>query len=278
MTEAGIADAIDRFAFAARQAKIAGFTGVTLHAAHGYLISQFLSPRTNLRTDRWGGTSENRSRFLFDILSAVRAAVGVEFPIGIKLNSSDFLAGGFTEADCVALVTRLNNTSLDLLELSGGSMEQPKMMGVTLPANGATKRDGAAAPDPREAYFLTFARNIKDVARMPVMVTGGFRSRAAMEEALKRNEADLIGLGRPLIAMPAGPKQLLAGEIDRLPSYESRFHILQFMAWNNMQLLRMGEGLEPDLEMSGDDAAAAFAQREAESLAALLAHRSRVAA
>lgn len=270
MTEADILHAIDQFAFAAEQVKAAGFTGVTLHGAHGYLISQFLSPRTNLRTDRWGGTPENRARFLIEVLAAVREAVGSDFPLGIKLNSSDFLAGGFTPEDCVDLVRRLNDTSLDLLELSGGSLEQPRMMGITVTGDEAS----ATPATPREAYFVAFARDIKAVAKMPVMVVGGFRSRAAMEAALNSGDLDLIGLARPLIAMPDGPAKLLKREIDILPRFEDRFDPLPFMAWNNMQLVRMGQGQAPDLELTGDAALAAFMAYEKSAYVALLTHRA----
>lgn len=276
MSESDIEHALEQFRFAATEVRNAGFTGVTLHAAHGYLISQFLSPLTNKREDGWGGSFEKRARFLISVISAVRQAVGSHFPIGIKLNSSDFQIGGFTAADCVDLVKLLNNTSLDLLELSGGSLEQPKMMGLTLkdqPEDGA--RQAAAA---REGYFTSFAREIRAVAAMPVMVVGGFRSRAAMTESLNKGELDLIGLGRPLIAMPDGPARLLAGEIDRLPSVEERFDATRFMAWNNMQLERMGSGLAPDLELDGDEALRAFVVFESANKQALLDHRARVAA
>ncbi len=269
MTEADIEHAIAQFAFAAGQVRGAGFTGVTLHAAHGYLISQFLSPLTNKREDGWGGSFEKRARFLIAVIAAVRAAVGPDFPIGIKLNASDFQVGGFTAADCVALVKLLNDTSLDLLELSGGSLEQPKMMGVTLREGG-----GDAAHATREAYFVGFAKEIRAAAAMPVMVAGGFRSRAGMVEALERGEVDLVGLGRPLIAMPDGPARLLAGEIDQLPSFEAKFDILHFMSWNNMQLERMGDGLAPDLALDGDVALQAFFALESANMQALLDRRS----
>ena len=136
MTEADIDHAIRQFAFAAQCARRAGFTGVQLHAAHGYLISQFLSPLSNRRTDRWGGPLESRSRFLLAIIDAVRGAVGSDFPIGIKLNSSDFQKGGFTNAECIELVRRLNDSTLDLLELSGGSLEQPKVVGISVKDEG----------------------------------------------------------------------------------------------------------------------------------------------
>ncbi|MDE1174148.1 MAG: NADH:flavin oxidoreductase/NADH oxidase family protein [Parvibaculaceae bacterium] len=271
MTEAEIQHAIAQFGFAAGQVREAGFDGVTLHAAHGYLISQFLSPLTNRREDQWGGTLQNRSRFLIEVLAAVRDAVGPDFPVGIKLNSSDFQRGGFTSTECIELVKRLNATGLDLLELSGGSLEQPKVMGLSL------KEEGEDGPRQstvkREAYFVNFAKAVRDVAAMPVMVVGGFRSASAMAESLEKGELDVVGIGRPMIGEPEGPKHLLSGEKDRLPSFETQFEIFHFMPWNNMQLERLGDGLDPDLAMTGEAAFAAFAELEGRNVAALLRHR-----
>src|SRR6202011_3818026 len=162
MTEEDIERAIGQFGFAARQVREAGFTGVTLHAAHGYLISQFLSPLTTRRQDKWGGSLENRARFLKGVLAAVREAVGAGFPIGIKLNSSDFQRGGFTNAECIELVRRLNDSDLDLLELSGGSLEQPKVVGISVQDEGEDKLPESTSK--REAYFVEFAGGVRAVA------------------------------------------------------------------------------------------------------------------
>jgi 2,4-dienoyl-CoA reductase-like NADH-dependent reductase (Old Yellow Enzyme family) len=144
------------------------------------LISQFLSPLSNRRTDRWGGSLENRARFLIEVIVASRRVVGPQFPIGIKLNASDFQKGGFTNAECVELVKLLNGVGLDLLELSGGWLEQPKVVGVTLKDEG---EDGPRASTlAREAYFVAFAGAVRKVAGMPVMVTGGSCSVASMVE------------------------------------------------------------------------------------------------
>lgn len=268
MTEAEIHHAIEQFAAGARQVKAAGFDGVELHAAHGYLISQFLSPLSNRRDDQWGGSLENRSRFLLEVIAAVRRAVGPKFPIGIKLNASDFQKGGFTNAECVALVKILNDVGLDLLELSGGSLEQPKVVGVAVKEQG---EDGPrASTAAREAYFVAFAGAVRQVARMPVMVTGGFRTVAGMVEALEDGELDVVGLGRPLIADPECPRRLLAGEIERLPAPEETLHLFHILAWYNIQLGRLGEGLDPDLSLPGDFAFAEFAQIESRNMAELL--------
>jgi 2,4-dienoyl-CoA reductase-like NADH-dependent reductase (Old Yellow Enzyme family) len=271
MTDAEIARAIAQFAFSARRVREAGFTGVQVHAAHGYLISQFLSPLSNRRTDRWGGSLENRSRFLLRTLDGIREAVGPDFPVGLKLNASDFQRGGFTNAECAEVVKALNASSLDLLELSGGSLEQPKIVGVTVKDEG----EDALLPGTvrREAYFITFAAAVRAVAAMPVMVTGGFRTVAGMAEAVARGDLDMIGLGRPLIADPETPRRLLAGEIAQAPAPEADLNLLHLMAWNNMQLERLGDGLDPDLALDGARAVADFAALEKNNIAALLAHR-----
>jgi len=273
MTELEIGHAIDQFAFAATEVKDAGFTGLSIHAAHGYLISQFLSPLSNRRTDRWGGSLENRARLLLDVIVAIRRAVGAQFPIGIKLNASDFQKGGFTNAECVELVKLLNDAKLDLLELSGGSLEQPKVVGVTLKDEG---EDGPRASAlRREAYFVAFAGAVRKVARMPVMVTGGFRSVAGMVEAQEAGELDVVGLARPLIADPEAPRRLLAGEIDRLPSREATLNVFHILPWNYMQIERLADGLEPELSLTGEAALAAFAKLEGRNMAAPLDHRRR---
>jgi 2,4-dienoyl-CoA reductase-like NADH-dependent reductase (Old Yellow Enzyme family) len=274
ITEAEIENAIARFAFSARRLREAGFTGVQIHAAHGYLVSQFLNPRVNRRTDRWGGSLINRSRFLMEILAAVRRSVGHDFPIAIKLNVSDFQKGGFTNAECVELVRMLNKTSLDLIELSGGSVEQPKAMGVTTQHEGDDVPTGGSD----DAYFVQFAGRVRAVAKMPIVVTGGFRTAASMIIALERGDLDAVGLGRPMIVDPDLPKRLLSGEIEGASATEPSTSMSDVLAWSNIQLERMANGLEPDLSLRLRDASSLFAAIESRNLAELLAHRARQAA
>jgi 2,4-dienoyl-CoA reductase-like NADH-dependent reductase (Old Yellow Enzyme family) len=272
MTEEQIVQAIGQFAFAARKVREAGFTGVSLHGAHGYLISQFLSPLVNKRTDRWGGSLENRFRFVLEVVAAVRSAVGPGFPVALKLNSSDFQKGGFTNAECIELVKQLNDSTLDLLELSGGSLEQPKIAGLTL------KDEGEDAPREstvkREAFFVDFAAAVRAAARMPVMVVGGFRTTAAMIESLERGELDVIGLGRPIVADPEVPKRILSGEVERASSPEAALHPFHLLPWNNMQLERLADGLDPDLSLDGADAVARFTELETRNITMLLQRRA----
>ncbi|MCD1592039.1 NADH:flavin oxidoreductase/NADH oxidase family protein [Qipengyuania citrea] len=218
LTTAEIADLVARWAIAARACKDAGFTGVQVHGAHGYLVSQFLSPRVNRRTDEYGGSLENRARFLLDIVAAVRAAVGPGFPVSVKLNSADFQKGGFDFSDSLKVVRWLEAGSVDLIEISGGTYEQPKLLGV---AGQEAEDEQVVAPSTaaREAYFVDFAKAMQAEVSVPLMVTGGFRSRAAMEQALTSGAADVIGLGRPLCVDTDAPARLLEGA-EQLARYE----------------------------------------------------------
>jgi len=203
MTEAEIADVIARFANAARLAEQAGFSGVQVHAAHGYLLSQFLSPLTNRREDRWGGSLENRARLLLETVKAVRGAVSPGFCVAVKLNSADFQRGGFDTEDARRVLEWLNELPVDLVELSGGSYEAPAMQGDA--------RDGRTLA--REAYFLEFAEQMLGTARMPLMVTGGVRRRAVVEQVLQAG-LGAVGIGTALALDPQLPRRWQAGEQD----------------------------------------------------------------
>jgi len=228
LTEDEILDLVGRFAHAAMVAREAGFTGVQVHGAHGYLVSSFLSPVTNRRNDAWGGALENRARFLLEIVRAVRRAVGADYPVAVKLNSDDFRKGGFTHTECLQVVDWLNDAEIDLLEISGGSYEQPRLLGFEGRARDAVPL--RASTRAREAYFLGYASAIRRVARMPLMVTGGFRTRPGMEAALSplpqagevEGDCDVIGLGRPLCWQPDLPRRLLAREVDAVEDLDAR--------------------------------------------------------
>ncbi len=233
------------FATAAAVAKDAGFSGVELHGAHGYLISQFLSPRTNQRLDAWGGDAERRSRFLLETVRAVRRAVGAAFPIGVKLNSADFQRGGFTIEEAMDVARALDTEGLDLLEVSGGSYESPAMSGSVRGPQRASTRE-------REAYFLDYARRIRTVTTMPILLTGGMRSRAVMEAALASGAIDVIGLARPMTHAPELPRQLLDGTLDAAPNVQVHSRLkpvddaLQAL-WFQAQIHELAKGREPDL-------------------------------
>ncbi len=187
LTVPEIEEIVRRFAVAAAALKEAGFNGVQIHAAHGYLISQFLSPRSNQRNDQYGGSLENRARILLDALQAVRAAVGPGFPVSVKLNSADFQKGGFAFEDSLQVAQWLEQHSVDLIEISGGTYEQPKLLGVE-GVEVEEKQNLAVSTQKREAYFVDFAKAMHEKVTVPLMVTGGFRLRSAMEQC--------AGLGR----------------------------------------------------------------------------------
>ncbi len=227
LTVPEIEDLVRRFGVCAAAVKAAGFTGVQVHAAHGYLLSQFLSPRSNLRTDLYGGALANRARALLDVVKTVRAAVGPDFPVAVKLNSADFQKGGFDFADSLQVAQWLEAAGIDLLEISGGTYEQPKLLGVE-GLEEEEQQQVAPSTLMREAYFVDFALAMQDKVSMPLMVTGGFRRRAAMEQAISAGGAELIGLGRPMCVVTDAPARLLAGQTE-LPRYEAELAL--FPPW-----------------------------------------------
>ena len=227
MTEAVIEDVIERFARSARLGERAGFTGVEIHAAHGYLLSQFLSPLTNQRNDRWGGSLDNRARLLLEIVKAVRAVVSPRFAVAVKLNSADFQRGGFSADDAQQVVCLLNEQDVDLVELSGGSYEAPAMQGQA--------RDGRTLA--REAYFLEFAREIRAVASMPIMVTCGIR-RAPVAQDVLASGIEMVGIGTALAIDPNLPRdwQLGLGSAPQLPPITWKNKMLASLA--NMAVVK----------------------------------------
>ena len=218
LTAAEIEDIKNRFINAAILAEKFGFNGVQIHAAHGYLLSQFLSPISNKRKDQWGGSIENRARLLIDVVKGIRAAVGRQFAVAVKINSADFQRGGFSEDDAKAVVQMLNPMGLDLIELSGGSYEAPAMQG--------NARDGRTLA--REAYFLEFAKDIATVATVPIMVTGGIRRQAVAEQVLATEGIDLVGIATALALNPNLPDEWKQGQAS-VPQ-------LRPIAWNNKVL------------------------------------------
>jgi 2,4-dienoyl-CoA reductase-like NADH-dependent reductase (Old Yellow Enzyme family) len=243
LNEAEIAVVVSKFARSALLAKEVGFTGVQIHGAHGYLVSQFLSPLHNQRTDRWGGSLENRLRFVVEIYRAIRALVGEAFPVGIKLNSADFQKGGFSEAESMEVVQALAREGIDMVEISGGTYESPAMVGA------GSQQPAKASTRQREAYFLAYAEKVRKLVATPLMVTGGFRSSAGVEAALAGGATDVIGLARPLAVEPA-----LASHLINDPGYRIEMAMpttgskvvdqMTFLAitWYEHQLARIGDG------------------------------------
>jgi 2,4-dienoyl-CoA reductase-like NADH-dependent reductase (Old Yellow Enzyme family) len=239
MTEAEIMRTIERFAETAAQAEAAGFTGVEIHAAHGYLINQFLSPRTNLRTDRWNGGPFQRAGLLIMIVNAVRSVVSDGFCVAVKLNAADFQHGGFDGADAATVIRMLNDCAVDMVELSGGTYEVPAMRGIT--------GDGRILA--REAYFQGFAREMIGIAHMPIMLTGGIHRRAVAEQVMAQGVA-MIGMATALAMNPGLPRMWREGRADDglrpAAAFKDRITAsLANLAVVKRQLHRLGSGDRP---------------------------------
>lgn len=257
-----IHEIIQRFATTAAIAQKAGFTGVEIHAAHGYLINQFLSPTDNHRTDEYGGSLENRARFLFHIVDAVREAVGPRFPIAVKLNSSDVpiavkvnehngAPDGFNEEESLWVMKQLEQHSVDLIDISGGTLEKPVIQTTT----------GAHEDQTRGVYFTEFAQKVKGELTIPVALTGGFRSAADMERALDEGITQMIGIARPLAIMPDLPNRIMRehwrGTV-KLPwittgirTLDKAFGGILVISWFELQMNRIGYGKNPNPHIGG---------------------------
>lgn len=241
MTPEQIAATITRFATTARRAEQAGFDGVEVHAAHGYLLSQFLSPLVNNRTDEWGGSLENRARLLLDIVRAIRAAVSSSFAVAVKLNSADFQRGGFDADDAHKVIGMVATLGVDLVEVSGGSYESPAMNGR--PADGRTAA--------REAYFLELATELARTSALPLMLTGGISRRETAERVLANNVA-VIGMGTALAATPDLPNRwregsAATGSLKPVTWSDKSLASLAEMARVRYQMRRMAAGSNPAL-------------------------------
>jgi 2,4-dienoyl-CoA reductase-like NADH-dependent reductase (Old Yellow Enzyme family) len=200
MTAEQIGDTVERFASAAALAEKAGFDGVEVHAAHGYLLSQFLSPRVNNRSDDWGGPLENRARLLLDVVRRIRATVSPSFAVAVKLNSADFQRGGFGVEDAERVIGMLEPLGVDLVELSGGSYESPAMAGR--PADDRTQA--------REAYFLELATELARTSPLPLMLTGGISTRETAERVLSSG-VELVGMATAIAVTPELPDRWRQG-------------------------------------------------------------------
>lgn len=256
MTVPQIRATIARFATTARRAEEAGFDGVEVHAAHGYLLSQFLSPLVNTRTDEWGGCLENRARLLLEIVRAIRAEVAPDFAVAVKLNSADFQRGGFDATDAQAVIAMLAPLGVDLVEVSGGSYESPAMTGratgqadagATRPA--ADGRPGDARSVAREAYFLELAADLAVSSEIPLMLTGGITRRETAEAVLAENVA-VVGIGTALSVTPDLPARWRAGNGTvtalRPVTWKNKpLASMTSMAQVRYQLRRMAVGKEP---------------------------------
>lgn len=247
LSDAEIRALIAGFARAASLAVESGFDGVQIHGAHGYLVSQFLSPLVNRRDDDWGGDDQRRMRFLLELAAAIRAAIGRDRALAVKLNSADFQRGGFDTESSLAVAEALEVAGVDAIEISGGNYESPAMMGV------ADRR--ASSTRSREAYFLDFAETLRARVSIPLLLTGGLRNGATMTRILEEGAVDLIGMARPLIAEPDLPRRLLADPeaastpVDLATGIKKLDALIEAL-WYGRQLERIAGGRRPELTLS----------------------------
>jgi len=257
MTRTEIDEAVGKFADAAELMFKAGFAGVEIHGSHGYLVSSFLSPKTNKRTDEYGATPKDRTKFLFRVIDAIRAIVPSTFAVGVKMNSADFSTGGLTEDEAQDQIRWINeHGGIDFIEISGGTYEAPTMFSTEYQSRSERSRK-------REAYFIEFAAKVRNITTIPLIVTGGFRSRQGMNDATRSNACDMVGIARPTCLQFNLPEILLnkniADEDARALRYEIRgiqiFNLLPISTigsgigtlWHNWQMHRVAiENREPD--------------------------------
>ncbi|MEO1711546.1 MAG: oxidoreductase [Pseudomonadota bacterium] len=254
LTVAELKDVPAAFAQTAVACKDLGFTGVEIHAAHGFLLSQFLSPLFNRRGDAFGGSLKNRARLLHDTIAAVRAAVGPSFPVALKLNATDQIDGGFTEPEALAVIADLKAGGeaggVDLIDMSGGTYFP-----------GAKSSSDGAKPGP---YFLAFGREARPIAPCPIMLTGGFKSRADAANALATGAADAVGLARLLVLDPNLPNRWLTDETassPRAPRFEKTVPG-GVTAWHTMRLTALANDQEAQFAMDLPEAFDAMEARD----------------
>ncbi|MEZ8345563.1 NADH:flavin oxidoreductase/NADH oxidase family protein [Vibrio splendidus] len=258
MSEQEISLLPDIYAKAAKIAKKAGFTGVQIHAGHGFLLSQFLSPLFNHRQDQYGGSIEARSKIVMEIIEKVRCAVGPTFPIGIKMNSSDQLEGGLTQDEALEVIGILNQTSIDLIEISGGSY---------FPGAKSSSDSSSSGP-----YFVDFAVKARKLTSIPLVVTGGFKTYDQVIGALSLNAVDSIGLGRALILNPELPNEWIDGSsvVPRFPKFKLP-PVGGVTAWYTMLLTAIGSDNEKEFNLELLPAIQAYESRDKDRVSKWLA-------
>ncbi|MFK0251472.1 NADH:flavin oxidoreductase [Amycolatopsis azurea] len=241
LTASRIQELVRSYARTAELAVAAGFDGVQIHAGHGYLLSQFLSPLANTRDDHYGRDAAGRRRALLETVTAVRAAIGPRLPVSVKLNSTDFQHGGLTETESLDVARALADSGVDLLEITGGNYAEPAMEGVHHTGRGTAG----------EAYFLGYAAEVRRRLTVPLMLTGGLRTRDTMHRLLNDGAVDVAGIARPMAFVPDYPARVLAGEPEpvlplgpRPTGYRPLDGYLQLAA-HNAQFHRMASGRPP---------------------------------
>ncbi|MEO1703355.1 MAG: NADH:flavin oxidoreductase/NADH oxidase family protein [Pseudomonadota bacterium] len=288
LTVEAIEQVIDGFVHAAKTCEQAGFDGVQVHAAHGYLMSQFLSPLSNKRNDAYGGSLEKRAKILVDIVKEIRAAVRSDFAVTVKLNSADFQKGGFSEDDSVAVAQWLAHAGCDLIEVSGGNYEQPRMIDFDRKDPLAAETGKRESTRKREAYFLDFVPKLRSAVDIPIMVTGGFRHVHVMADAIANDGVHVVGIGRPFCLDPDLANAILEGRVARLESRDDDLVIgsgllgprspISFLrdlnawgalGWYYEHIYTLADGGKPDRNLSPLRALLAYDRKEGRAAKAL---------
>ncbi len=248
---------IEQFAYTAAAAKKVGFDGVQVHASYGYLLSSFLSPRTNQRTDRWGGNLENRARLLRTVVQAIRESTGRDFALSVRINVSDYLPKGFTMADAIKTIKWLESDTVDSVDLSGGSYDRS-----------ISFERKYRHPD-REDLFSNIAKQVKKSVSIPIMITGTLRSGSYMNSIIEKGWVDAVGMARPLLCDVEFPAKLVDGYMGRVA--EPRYHleyrdpmerIIKEIFWYYEQIHRLSIGSKIDLDLNIDDSFMSVLARE----------------
>lgn len=249
MTADEIRSIPSEFAQTARLAKDVGFGGVQVHAAHGFLLSQFLSPLFNKRSDEYGGSIGARMRLLLEVVEEVRAAVGPGFPIAVKLNATDQMEGGLEEQEALAVVAELDATSIDLIDISGGTYFPG--------AKSASDRAGSGP------YFIDFAKHARHVTSKPLMVTGGFKTLQQAIDAIAEEAVDFVGLARSLVLEPELPNMWQNGQQGD-PTFPKFTDPPEggITAWYTMRLTEIGGNREAAQIGSLEQAITAYESRD----------------
>ena len=237
------------YATSARLAKEAGFSGVQIHAAHGFLLSQFLSPFFNKRKDGYGGEIANRMRLTLEVIAAVREVVGRDFPVGIKINATDKLVGGLDEHDALKAISMLGREGIDLIDISAGTYF-PSAQNTS-----DTTRVG-------KPYFTEFAARAREITDIPIVATGGFRTRSHATEALAQKQVDAVGLARAMVLDTHLPNKWLGEGSDPIfPSFDKPIPG-SVTAWYTMRLTALAEDLEADFDLTPSEAFEAYESRD----------------
>lgn len=247
LTTEEVKELVKKYIKTADVAKKAGFKGVQIHGAHGYLVSQFLSSQDNQRKDQYGGSLANRMRFLMEIYTGMRENLGPDFSLSVKLNASDFSSGGFSEEESLQVAQALSRAGIDLIEISGGNYENPRMFKET-------------EEDSEDIFFIDYTEKLIKTVDVPVVVTGGFRSIESMEEALQQNKTSMIGLARPLVLYPDLPEQVVRGGMQKVNTprlttgigfLDEKVGSLMGISYYEYQIARLAEGKEPRISRNG---------------------------